>query len=159
MPLLIAFIAVPILEIFLFLQVGSLIGVWWTIGIVILTAVFGTLLVRSQGALVMNDIRSSVNEIRDPTEPLAHGAMILVAGVLLLTPGFFTDTLGFALLLPPVRQRAYAALRQRINIVNLSGAGATKSQPRRDDDVIDGEYKVVEPDPDAPPGTSGWTRH
>lgn len=94
--LLIAFVAVPIIEIALFIQVGGAIGTWPTLGIVVLTAILGTWLVRAQGRLALGNLQRSFSELDDPTEPLAHGAMVLVSGVLLLTPGFFTDGLGFA---------------------------------------------------------------
>ena len=99
--LLLAFIAVPLIEIALFIQVGGMIGLWPTLAIVILTALLGTWLLRMQGAAALTDLRRSFSEVEDPSEPLAHGAMILFAGALLLTPGFFTDAVGFALLTPP----------------------------------------------------------
>ena len=87
--LLAAFIAIPLIEITLFIQVGGLIGLWWTLAIVIVTAFVGTWLVRAQGILAISQLRSSFSELRDPTEPLAHGAMILFAGALLSCPCFF----------------------------------------------------------------------
>merc|ERR1711974_332073 len=81
------FLAVPIIEIALFIQVGGLIGLWPTLAIVVLTAIIGTGLMRSQGAQAWREIQSSFGEMRDPTRPLAHGVMILMAGMLLLTPG------------------------------------------------------------------------
>ncbi len=104
--LFVAFIAVPLIEIALFIQVGGAIGLFSTLAVVVVTAVLGTWLVRSQGAQAMAQLRGSFNEMRDPTEPLAHGAMILFAGALLLTPGFFTDAIGFLLLFPPFRTAA-----------------------------------------------------
>ena len=101
--LFLAFLAVPLIEIALFIQVGGLIGLWPTLLIVILTAIAGTYLVRSQGAQAIGNLRQSFSTLDDPTVHLAHGAMILVSGALLLTPGFFTDAVGFALLMPPVR--------------------------------------------------------
>ena len=98
-----AFLMVPLIEIGLFIQVGGAIGLWPTLAIVVLTAVLGTALVRSQGRLALGQMRNSFQNLSDPAEPLAHGAMILFAGALLLTPGFFTDAIGFALLMPPVR--------------------------------------------------------
>ena len=74
--LLLLFIAVPLIEIGLFIQVGGWLGLWPTLGIVLLTAIAGTALVRSQGAQAMAQLRSSFDDLRDPTEPLAHGAMI-----------------------------------------------------------------------------------
>lgn len=158
MPLLIAFIGVPLLEIYLFLQVGGVIGIWWTLLIVVVTAVLGTLLVRSQGSAALADIRSSFGELRDPSEPLAHGAMILFAGALLLTPGFFTDALGFALLVPPVRRAAFQWLRHRINVRSVVVGGGPRRDPRGGD-VIDGDFEDVTPrDPRPGRRPSGWTR-
>ena len=108
--LLVAFIAVPLIEIGLFIQVGGLIGLWPTLAIVLLTAIAGSWLVRMQGALALAELRGSLNELRDPTEPIAHGALILLAGALLLTPGFFTDTMGILLLIPPVRSAVLRAI-------------------------------------------------
>jgi len=80
MRLLIAFIAVPLIEIGLFIQVGDAIGLWPTLLVVLLTAIAGTALVRSQGAQVLSALQGSFQAMKDPTEPLAHGAMILFAG-------------------------------------------------------------------------------
>lgn len=106
--------AIPIIEIALLIGVGGLIGLWPTLAIVIATAALGAWMVKGQGRQAMANLRLSFQELRDPAEPLAHGAMILVAGALLVTPGFFTDAVGFALLVPPVRDAAYRHLRRRI---------------------------------------------
>lgn len=147
--LLIAFIAVPLIEIALFIQVGGAIGVWPTLAIVVLTALIGTALLRRQGFQEMNRFRAAMAGMGDPSEPLVHGAMILFAGALLLTPGFFTDGLGFALLLPPVRARLFTQIRKRIVVHDMS-----RPQPRPD--IIEGEYETVEPDGN---DSSRWTRH
>jgi len=80
--LFLAFLTVPLIEIGLFITVGEAIGLWPTLGIVILTAVIGTALVRSQGAMALNNLRGSFNQLNDPTEHLAHGAMIIFSGAL-----------------------------------------------------------------------------
>lgn len=153
--LLVAFIVVPLIEIALFIQVGGLIGLWPTLVIVVLTAVIGTSILRMQGALALSSLRRSLAELEDPSEPLAHGAMILFAGALLLTPGFFTDAMGFALLIPPVRQRLLAFLRTRINVQRFD-----MGPPRREDpDIIEGEFHEVGPPKRPTHGSSGWTRH
>ncbi|MEL7252689.1 MAG: FxsA family protein [Pseudomonadota bacterium] len=160
--LFLAFLAVPLIEIALFVQIGGAIGLWPTLAIVVLTAVLGTWLVRSQGAMALGQLRGSFSRLDDPTEPLAHGAMILVAGALLLTPGFFTDGVGFALLMPPVRSAVFEYLRKRIHVQRFDmGPGGAPHQPRRhgSKDVIDGEYEEVPRDENAPKGPSGWTRH
>jgi UPF0716 protein FxsA len=158
--LFVAFLAIPLIEIGLFIQVGGLIGIWWTLAIVIGTAVLGTWMIRAQGVLAMNQLRSSLNELRDPTEPLAHGAMILIAGALLLTPGFFTDTIGFALLLPPVRSGVYTYFRSKVKVENFSMGTQQPRQHPQSGTVIDGDYsKVVDSTNSGPSRDSGWTKH
>jgi len=102
--LLILFVAVPIIEITLLLRVGTSIGVFNTIAFVIFTAVLGAYLVRMQGFATINKVRDETNAGRVPAMPMAEGVALLFAGAVLLTPGFMTDALGFALLIPPIRQ-------------------------------------------------------
>jgi len=163
--LLIAFIAIPLIEIGLFIQVGGIIGLWPTLLIVLVTAIIGSQLVRSQGMREMANLRGSLNDLRDPTEPLANGAMILFAGALLLTPGFFTDIVGFSLLLPPVRAFVYKQLREKVKVASFSmgqqpGQETPRSyDPRQPQDrVIDAEFQDVTPTHDSPKGPSGWTQ-
>lgn len=153
-----AFAAVPLIEIGLFIEVGGMIGLWPTLGLVLLTALAGTALVHSQGAQALADLRGALNELRDPTGPLAHGALILFAGALLLTPGFFTDSVGIALLIPAVRRALMRYLAQRMTMANFTMGGQTGHPPHRPG-VIDAEYFEVDTEnaPRTPP--SGWTRH
>ncbi len=164
------FVAVPLIEIALFIQVGGAIGLWPTLGVVVVTAILGTWLVRAQGILAISQLRRALSELSDPTEPLAHGAMILFAGALLLTPGFFTDACGLALLLPPVRAAVYRWVRARVIVQRFEmGRGPRPRDPRhpqpapgpagRDDSVIEGEYEEVAPPKQPTHGNSGWTRH
>ena len=161
--LLFAFLAVPIIEIALFIQIGGLIGLWPTLLIVVLTAVAGTILVRSQGAKALMDLQRSFSDLSDPTPHLAHGAMILISGVLLLTPGFFTDAVGFALLAPGVRDWVIRKARARINVQSFTmGSGQPRPDAARrhpDDKVIDGEFTEVSPGKRPTHEPSGWTRH
>ena len=162
--LLFAFIAVPLIEIGLFIQVGGAIGLWPTLLIVLLTAMLGSWLVRSQGARELANLRGSFNELRDPTEPLANGAMILFAGALLLTPGFFTDAFGFALLVPQFRAAAFRAVKSRVNVQSFTMGGAANHQqphhPRGPQDrVIDADFEDVTQTHEPPRGPSGWTKH
>ncbi|MCB2116594.1 MAG: FxsA family protein [Rhodobacteraceae bacterium] len=156
--LLIAFIAVPLIEIGLFIQVGGLIGLWPTLGIVLLTAIAGTWLVRMQGAQALAQLRGSLNDLSDPTEPIAHGALILLAGALLLTPGFFTDACGILLLIPPVRSAVLAYLARRVRVERFTVGGGYRRDPHRPD-VIDGEFYEMPEDDGRPRPPSGWTRH
>ncbi|MEK6215956.1 MAG: FxsA family protein [Boseongicola sp.] len=155
MPLFLLFLIVPLIEIALFIQVGGFIGLWYTLLIVVLTAILGTYLVRSQGLAVLNQLRGSFEELRDPTEPLAHGAMVLFSGALLLTPGFFTDAVGFALMVPAVRSAVFRYFRSRINIQSVQFG--SQSSPAQDETIIDADYEDLD-DP-GPKGPSGWTRH
>ena len=156
MPLLLLFIAVPLIEIALFIQVGGLIGLWPTLLIVVVTAIVGAWLVRSQGAAELDRLRSSFRDLPDPSETLAHGAMILFSGALLLTPGFFTDAVGFSLLIPAVRRRVFAAIRSRIKVVSFEQDFARHRDPQ--DRVIDGEFTEVDPPKRPTHHPSGWTR-
>lgn len=157
--LLIAFIAVPMIEIALFIQVGGLLGLWPTLLIVLLTAICGSYLVRHQGLREMGNLQRSFSELNDPTEPLANGAMILFAGALLLTPGFFTDALGLSLLIPQVRQSVFRWAKSRVNIQRFEmGGQAEPARSRPDDRVIDGDFEEVQPEKTRPGTPSGWTR-
>ncbi len=156
MYLFLAFLLVPILEIALFIQVGGLIGLWPTLAIVVLTAVLGTWLVRSQGIQALQQLQSSFANLRDPTESLAHGAMILLAGALLLTPGFFTDAVGFALLMPPVRLAVYRHLRSRVHVTQFEMGTAPRRQNPGAGTIIDGEYEEVPVEPRSKGKPSGW---
>ena len=159
MYLFVALLMVPIVEIALFIQVGGAIGLWPTLAIVVLTAVLGTWLVRTQGRMALGQLQSSFSNLGDPTEPLAHGAMILVAGALLLTPGFFTDAIGFALLMPPVRMAVLRYLRSKVKVAQFTmGAGMNTGRPPTGfsaEDIIDGDFEEVKPDND-PKAPSGW---
>ncbi len=155
--LLLAFIAVPMIEIALFIQVGGLIGVWWTLLIVLMTAIAGSYLVRAQGLRELGNLQQSFSELRDPTEPLANGAMILFAGALLLTPGFFTDVVGLSLLVPRVRRAAFLWARSRIKVQSFSMGQQPRTEPG--DRVVDAEFKDVTPDKKPTHPTSGWTQH
>lgn len=169
MPLLLLFIAIPLIEIGLFIQVGGLIGLWPTLLIVLVTAIIGSYLVKQQGLQALNQVADSFNRLRNPAEPMAHGAMILFAGALLLTPGFFTDTVGFLLLVPGIRSWAFRELRKRVNVQSSftvhgsMGGRDFRAGPTRDDSVIDGEFEDVtqdkRPTHQVPKGPSGWTKH
>ena len=102
--LFLGFVLVPIIEIMLFYAVGSSIGLWPTVLIVVITAFVGSWLVSRQGRATWLQFRTELAAGGVPTKPLVHGAMILVAGALLLTPGFLTDVVGLLLLVPAVRE-------------------------------------------------------
>ena len=160
--LFIAFLAVPLIEIALFIQVGGVLGLWATLLVVILTAILGTVLVRSQGMQTFANLRRSMETGADPSRDLAHGVMILFSGFLLLTPGFFTDAIGFALLIPSLRDMIFARLAERITAQSVHFQTTGGPQRHGPTTVIDGEFEEVDPDTVPPkPGErpSGWTRN
>ncbi|MBD1399591.1 FxsA family protein [Pelovirga terrestris] len=110
--LLILFTFIPILEIFVLIEAGRQIGVISTISLVILTGIAGAFLARSQGFELMMRIQSDLQAGRVPAEELFDGAMILAGGVVLLTPGFCTDLIGFMLLTPVTRSHIKTWLRR-----------------------------------------------
>ena len=112
------FVATPLAEIALFITVGQQIGIWYTVGLVLVTAVVGAALVSAQGSLVIANIKGELIAGRLPGKELAHGGMILVAGALLVTPGFLTDAVGFLLLIRPVREvlRRWGQRRLRTSV-------------------------------------------
>ena len=112
--LLILFTVVPLIELALLIKLGNLIGLWPTILIVIATGVLGAALARSQGTRAVGAIRAELAQGRAPTENLINGLLILVGGVVLLTPGLLTDLLGFSLLVPFTRDWFKKKLRSRL---------------------------------------------
>ena len=144
--LLAAFIAVPIIEIWLLLRIGSAIGGGVTIMIVIFTAILGAYLVRQQGFATLMAVQNQMNAGKVPAMEMAEGLALLVAGAVLLTPGFVTDAFGFALLTPPLRR---ALIHWFINRQNFTVHTATHQmrtptpEPRSGpaETVIEGEFK------------------
>lgn len=120
-------IALPIVEIAIFIKVGQTIGLLPTLALVIGAAVLGGLLLRQQGISVLGQLRSNVNTGQLPGRTIADAMMIGLAALFLVLPGFLSDVVALALLLPPVRGWIYAALASRIKVVE-----ATTSYRRRD---------------------------
>ena len=152
--LLLLFISIPLLEIWLFILLGGFIGVYPTLLIILLTAVLGTFLVKTQGINVLKEIQNKFNELENPTEPIAQGAMILFAGALLLTPGFFTDTIGFLLLLPNVRKVAFFWLKNKLNLMIYHSSEVSSADKNKYSDIEVTDYKEVEPEEKSP-----WTNN
>ncbi len=103
MRLILIFIVVPLIEILLLIEIGSRIGALNTIFIIVLTGILGASLMRHQGFTIIRNIQRDLSQGRMPTGELINGALVLVGGIVLLTPGFFTDAVGFVLLLPATR--------------------------------------------------------
>ncbi|WP_353565290.1 FxsA family protein [Haloferula sargassicola] len=143
------FITIPVIELFLFLTVGEWIGLPATLAIVLLTGFLGAYLTKSQGLRVLNRYRQSLSAGRLPHQEVMEGLLILVAGAMLLTPGFLTDTLGFLLLTPPVRaavvHRLKDSLKGRVQLVVPGMAASPPAQgPAAPRSVSDGKVIDVE---------------
>ena len=98
------FLAVPVIEVVLFIWIQDRIGLPWTLAGIVITAVIGASLVRSQGISVWRKFQDELATGGLPARQIAHGAMVLVGGALLLTPGYLTDAVGFSLMIPAVRE-------------------------------------------------------
>ena len=139
--LLTIFILIPIVEIFLLLRIGSKIGFEATLVIILLTALIGTILTRSQGTKALLSFRNALAEGKIPHREALDGMLILLAGTVLLTPGFLTDAAGFLLLCPParilIRERLSSYLGRRIQIMPPSPDQRPSEKRANDDDYID----------------------
>jgi len=101
--LLIFFVFVPVMELYILIEAGRIMGLAPTIGLIMMTGVAGAWLARSQGVEILRRIQEETSRGQMPATTLIDGALILVGGLLLLTPGFFTDALGFSFLIPATR--------------------------------------------------------
>ncbi|WP_370248479.1 FxsA family protein [Nocardioides sp.] len=142
----VAFIVVPLVEIYVLVQVGQVIGAWWTIALLVADSLLGSWLIKREGGRAWRALRSALDSGRMPATELADGALILIGGTLMLTPGFVSDLLGIALILPftrPVFRRVLARVVAR----RLDGAVAARvgarpgpgTTTRPGDDVVRGE--------------------
>lgn len=145
----------PLVEIALFVTVGSAIGLWATLAVVVGTGVLGVWLIRRQGLHAGERLRQAMAARRDPGAGIAETVLGLGSGMLLILPGFLTDALGLVLLVPAVRRWVAAALARRAGssrVVWTEGPGA-----RTGPDVIDGTWEELPPTETRRP-PSGWTR-
>jgi UPF0716 protein FxsA len=148
--LLLLFFLVPLLEIYLLIEVGGIIGVGWTIFSVVFTAVLGAFLVRTQGFSTINRIRAQMDQGQLPAMEMFEGLFLLVAGALLLTPGFFTDAIGFVCLTPPLRR---SIIRYILSKGVVGAAGQHRDSPGQHRDStgqhtsqqsIEGEFRRMD---------------
>ena len=153
--LFLVFILVPLVEIGVFIEVGGRIGLWPTIGVVVLTAAVGTWLIRLQGMATLARAQAAVERNEVPVAELLEGLCLLLGGALLLTPGFVTDAMGFVFLIPPLR-RAIGAwlwrLLQRRGGVHTHGF---ESRTTYREGVIEGEFHEVSPEQTDEPAAEG----
>jgi UPF0716 protein FxsA len=146
MPLVIALLIWPLIEIALFVTLGGWLGLWLTLAIVIGTAVAGVMLMRWRGLRAIADLRGQMRAMGNPLALVADQAVFMLAGVLLVLPGFFTDFLGLLLLIPPVRMALVAVMARRVQV--------RRTGPQ----VIDGEYAEIDPGRAGPSAPSKWTQ-
>ncbi len=146
------FLIVPIIEIYLLIQVGGMIGVLPTIALVVLTAVLGAALLRSQGIQTYMRFNQALSEGRAPAAEILEGVALLIGGALLLTPGFFTDVIGFICLLPFSRKGLIQYLVKRFNPLANMHATASYTHyspgtnpPKSGGNVYEGEVNPVKP--------------
>jgi UPF0716 protein FxsA len=118
------FVVLPVLEIYVLIQVGQVIGAWWTVLLLIADGVLGSWLMKREGGRAWRALQQALEERRMPARELADGVLVLVGGTLLLTPGFVTDVAGFFFILPFTRPVARTALTRFLTRKFLTGPGA-----------------------------------
>lgn len=160
MRLMMVLLGLPLIEIALFVVIGGAIGLWLTLAWVVGSAVLGVLILKRVARLGPISFTGDVRALRDPASPIARRALTIVAALMLILPGFFTDTLGLLLLLPPVQRAIVGFFARRVR---------NDGTARQTSMTIDGDWSEVNPDSthtppnsvasnsDQPP--SGWTRH
>ena len=136
----ILFLVVPFVEIYLLVEIGARIGAPWTILLVVMTAIVGAWLVRVQGLATWRRFQASLARHEVPATALIEGLFLLIAGALLLTPGFFTDAVGFACLIPPLRRTLIRLFLRR----GLWKATQDSAQSRDTSEPLEGKYKRID---------------
>ncbi len=153
--LLLIFIVIPLAEIYVFIQVGSAIGTWYTIGLVIITAIIGTSLLRLQGYGVLSRAQTTLNKGDLPVDSVIDGVFLLIAGALLLTPGLITDIFGFLLFIPFLRRIIAKAMFKRFVMMGKGNMkvytqedfyGSNSAEKPKNDNIIDAEFSEVKDD-------------
>jgi len=155
---LLLFITIPIVEMFILIEVGGLIGALPTIGLVVLTATLGVWLLRLEGIATLNNVRTKLENGAMPEVELLEGIMLLIGGALLLTPGFVTDAIGFTCLLPFLRRPIALAIITRIHTAMAGNASVTILQGEfqeadfHENDFEDGQFRENDGHNEQPPG-------
>lgn len=145
--LLLLFLVMPLVELAVIIQVGQVIGAGWTIALLVIDSLFGAWLVRREGRRAWQSFRRALEDARWPGREVAEGALVLIGGALLVTPGFVTDGIGLLLVLPPTRRVAAGFLEGRVVPMPIRTVG-TRVFPGRstrvDADIMDVEVISVE---------------
>jgi UPF0716 protein FxsA len=142
--LIVLFIVVPIAELALLIQVGSWIGFWPTLALLVLDAVLGSMLMRSQGRAAWRRFNAAIEEGRAPAREALDGVLVIFGGALLLTPGFITDIFGLLFLIPPTRVLVRRLIVRRATLRVMGVATPPGSNGRPQD--VDGTAVDIEPD-------------
>lgn len=152
MPLLLLFIAVPILELWVIGQVADVLDLPLTLLILFGDGLIGAWLVRREGRRAWDAFRTALSEARWPGDEVAQGALVVFGGALLLTPGFLTDAVGLLCVLPPTRRLIAGRLRTRFRPVSVGGfgadAGGRQGRQGPEGRVLDVEVLSIERDED-----------
>ena len=140
------FTSVSLLEIFVLVKVGSFLGAWPTVLLVVLSALVGSALVRSQGLQLIQQLQQRMAAGEMPGQQLIEGIMLIITGVLLVTPGFVTDFCGLLLLVPRIRASLAKIIMANIKLSPQAGMGGFSSHSfsqyqENDDSVIEGEFE------------------
>lgn len=152
MPLLLLFILVPLIEIYLLIKVGSVIGAFPTVLVVVLTAVVGTLLLKQQGLATLMRFQQKTMQGGLPAQEMAEGLALAFGGALLLTPGFVTDIIGFLCLIPFTRQGMIRWIMRRVKLKVASSMNPmdpdVEVRDTRHGRIIDGDFVAKDKDRD-----------
>jgi len=146
MPFIVIFIMVPFIELATFASVSEHIGIWTTLTLAFVTAIIGGLLVKYQGLQTILSMRGAMDQGKMPLNEIFDGFCLVAAGALLITPGFVTDAIGFALLIPPVRAAIRHFIRKHTDwsVAGSSSPYGRQGRNAQDPNVLEGEYERVE---------------
>lgn len=156
--LLLIFLILPFVEIALFIKVGGLIGVLPTISLVLLAVLLGVAIIRQQGLNTLDQLSRELDNGRGDGDRLAHSALKVVAGMLFILPGFFTDAIALLLLIPPVRS---LLIRWGASRLTVRATGVMRRRPRQAwAEPIDAEFEILDDEGlvQRSQNPSGWTR-
>ena len=141
-----AILAIPLIEIGLFVQLGGAIGLWPTLLWVIVSAGLGIIVLKGIAMMGAVSLSRDMHELSDPLSPLAHRVMVVLAGGLLILPGFLTDAIGLLLLIPPVRLLVIKLVGRKIKARNAARSSTV---------IIEGDWRNVDPDTQQKPNPPG----
>jgi len=136
--LLLLFLTIPLVEIYLLIEIGSVIGAIATVFLVVFTAVLGAMLLQAQGVSTLRRVQEAMARGEVPAIEMVEGVMLVIGGALLLTPGFFTDLFGFICLISPLRRALIRIWLRRYGQVNVHSS--TDQTRPKDPKTLDGEY-------------------